>query len=559
MTRLLTVRPLSKALALLCFAQFSCSPGSEPRVDSQTNWLRACSIDAECGGLECHCGACTRPCSTVESCSGLDGATCVLAAEPGAVALCGGSNPTSPGYCIPRCSAGDCTDGASCVAGICSPLRQPTVNVTVSLSTKHQSLVGFGASISYANDELVRHPSKQAVYDAVFGELGLDVLRLRNRYGYTGDDSLSSASEVVAAATSSLGHVPVVMLTSWSPPATLKANGAPKCEGSPDTCTLAKLPNGAFDYAGFAAYWRASLDAYAAIGIVPDYIGLQNHPNWTSPASDPMEGCLFLPREGTSTVSIGGSNVSVAFPGFAEALAAVVAQLSSLTNPPRIVAPEVSGAKVVAEYAPSLDFSAVAAIGHHMYDIDPAAVDPTTFASLGDLGRQYQRPLFQTEGQAEGLGTAIQMHYALAVEGASMYLQNDLVGSALSLANNANALTSLTADSFAVQAPYHAMRHYSFFTDPGWVRVATDVANGRLLASAWLSPDEDALSVVAVNPSVTEEMLQLDLNQSTWVSSRVVRTVFDGVERSAELGALATERVVRLPSHSIVTVALRLR
>jgi glucuronoarabinoxylan endo-1,4-beta-xylanase len=489
----------------------------------------------------------------------LDGATCVPAQEAGTIALCGGSNPTSTGFCIPRCSDEDCPEGSSCLAGICGPLKEPTARITVDTSTKHQTLVGFGASISYVNDELVQHPSKQAVYEAVFGGLGLDVLRLRNRYGYAGDDNLASASEVVAAATASLGHAPKLMLTSWSPPAALKANGAPKCEGSPDTCTLVKLPDGTFDYAGYGEYWRASLDAYAAIGLRPDYIGLQNHPNWTSPASDPMEGCLFLPREGTSTVSIDGTVVSVKYPGFAEALGAVVAQLSSLGSPPMIVAPEVSGAKVLADYAPILDFSKVSALGHHMYDIDPAAVDPATFVTLGDLGRQYQRPLFQTEGQAEGLGTAVQMHYALAVEGAAVYLQNDLVGSALSLANNTTALTSLTADSFTIQAPYHAMRHYAFFTDPGWVRVATTVAAGGLLASAWLSPDEDALSVVIVNGGVTEEAAQLALDPLKWVSSQVVRTVFDGVERSAELGSLTADRVVRLPSHSITTVALRLR
>jgi hypothetical protein len=35
----------------------------------------------------------------------------------------------------------------------------------------------------------------------------------------------------------------------------------------------------------------------------------------------------------------------------------------------------------------------------------------------------------------------------------------------------------------------------------------------------------------------------------------VTRTVFDGVERSAELGRLAQSRVVRVPGRSIVTIA----
>jgi hypothetical protein len=56
-------------------------------------------------------------------------------------------------------------------------------------------------------------------------ELGLDVLRLRNRFGYTGDDDLSSAGEIVSGVAASLGREPTLLLTSWSPPATMKANG----------------------------------------------------------------------------------------------------------------------------------------------------------------------------------------------------------------------------------------------------------------------------------------------------------------------------------------------
>jgi hypothetical protein len=37
--------------------------------------------------------------------------------------------------------------------------------------------------------------------------------------------------------------------------------------------------------------------------------------------------------------------------------------------------------------------------------------------------------------------------------------------------------------------------------------------------------------------------------------ARVIRTVFNGVERSAELGVLSPERVVRLPGRAIVTIA----
>jgi hypothetical protein len=442
------------------------------------------------------------------------------------------------------------------VAGVCSPIPEPTARVAVDTSTRYQTLVGFGAAVAYVNDEIVQHPRKAALYESMFAGLGLDVLRLRNHYGYAGEENLANAGEVVNAAAQSLGHRPTILLTSWSPPAALKASGATVCSGNLDTCTLTKLPGGSFDYAGFAGHWRASLEAYQSAGVSPDYIGIQNHPNWVPGASDPMEGCKFLPAEGTEPALINGSTVEVAYPGFAEALAAVVGQLTGLASVPKIVAPEVKGVDVVAEYAPYLDFSRVDAVAHHMYDIDPTAVDSAVFTTLGALGQQYQRPLLQTEGQADGFGTAVLMHYVLAVEGASAYLQNDFVESAASLTANPMALISLSSDDFTLEPPYHAVRHYSLHTDPGWVRVAASADANNLLTSAWLSPEGNALTIVLVNAGLTELDARIDLGQYAPTISEVTRTVFDGVERSAALGALATEGVLRVPGHAMITVAL---
>src|SRR6185295_10587609 len=114
--------------------------------------------------------------------------------------------------------------------------------------------------------------------------------------------------QLVGAARTSLGRTPTIFMTSWSPPPALKASGAAVCSGNTDSCTLSKTPAGAFDYAGFGAYWRGAVDAYAAVGVVPDYIGIQNNPNWVPAPSLPGEACFFLPFEGTAPVFGGGPN-----------------------------------------------------------------------------------------------------------------------------------------------------------------------------------------------------------------------------------------------------------
>jgi hypothetical protein len=274
-------------------------------------------------------------------------------------------------------------------------------------------------------------------------------------------------------------------------------------------------------------------------------------------ATAPGEACRFLPTEGTATVSVNGSEVEVEYPGFAQALTAVVDELVGLPSPPKIAAPETSGVQGVIDYAPYLDFSRVDAISHHMYGTEPTAVDLASLASLSELGRSQDRPLFQTEVQSDGFGTAVLMHYALVVEGVSAYLQSMLAAPAASPVLDPGTLIVLDAQDFTLADPYHAMRHYALNTDPGWSRVGAASDAEDLLASAWLSPEGEALTVVLVNAGTTDQDVALDLGERAGMTSQVTRTVFEGVERSAELGTLSAEAMLRVPGHAMITVALR--
>jgi len=544
--------------AILGLLVAACSPERGPQTGSQTNWLTVCRSDAECGDVKCLCGACTTTCEAEADCGDLTGASCIPAEDSGAIALCGGCTPSHSGLCLPRCEDQECEDGTACVAGVCTPIPDPAVAVTVDGSSQYQTLIGFGASLAYSDDEIAEHAQSAALYEAMFADSGLDILRLRNRYDGDNLDDLTAASQIVEGVSQGLGQPPTMMMTAGSPPAVLKANGSRDCSGNPDTCTLVQLGDGGFDYAGFGTHWRASLDAYASVGVVPDFVTVQNNPNWIPAEGETLEACRFLPTEGTATVSVDGSDVEVPLPGLAQALEAVATELDGLASVPSIVAPEVTNYEVVAEYAPSLDFTIVDAIGHHMYGTDPAAIDDEALAALGEFAQEQDRPLLQTEMREDGLDTAILMHHVLAVEGAAAYLQNDFVTSAFSLEPDEAALIALTEEDFTIQAPYHALRHYALHTDPGWVRVAAASDTEDLLASAWLSPEEDALTVILVNAGPTELATRVDLDAEALGlpgTAEVTRTVFEGVERSAELGVLPAEGVVLVPGHSIVTVA----
>jgi hypothetical protein len=142
----------------------------------------------------------------------------------------------------------------------------------------------------------------------------------------------------------------------------------------------------------------------------------------------------------------------------------------------------------------------------------------------------------------------------------SRHLHNDFVASESTLAEDSVSLINLNEDDFSFTLPYHVMRHYARHTDVEWVRVgATTSAPDEqdLLVSAWLSPDEDARTVLLINAGVTEIDVELDGGEESPTDSEVTRTVFEGIERSAELGPLPVEGVVRVPGRAIVTVALR--
>jgi len=548
---------LNGVLTLLVGALLlGCSPKATEDGDSQTNWLEACREDSKCAsGTKCLCGVCTRSCSAASTCSNALQGSCVRANEAGAIAQCGGSPPPAPGLCLPRCDAENpCGKGQACVAGTCSPLPVASVEVNVDIETRHQDLVGFGASVAYGEGQITAHPQQASLYQAIFADLGLDLLRFRNRFAHAGDDDLTTAGELVAAGNATSGRALGIFLSSWSPPPALKANSALLCSGNVQTCTLAKT-NGVFDYAGLADHWLASLAAYAKVGLVPDYVGIQNNPNWIPSSAETLEACRFLPAEGTVSVPVGPTTVKVTYPGLAEAQTATLAAFSTLANRPKLLAPETSDFGSVADYLPSLDPAKTDALAHQLYGVNPAAVDLDALAAMGKLVSQYGRPVFVTEMQADGFGTALMIHYATVVEGAAAYLQAALTGPVSGPLTNTQALVGIDQATFRLQDPYHAMRHFAGHTDPGWTRIEAAAANSGLLVSAWLSPSGQDLTLVLINTRTVELSAQLKL-PGEWSTSDVTRSVFSGVERSTALGALSGQGVLRMPPESVVTVAL---
>jgi uncharacterized protein YkwD len=116
------------AAAVLLFSVTHCGDPERPSpsVGTNSNWLTACSSDADCGVTHCRCGACSLACASDADCSTLSGARCASGVDPAAATACSTDTAAaSAGICLPRCTPGGCTEQQSCVAGGCVPSAVP--------------------------------------------------------------------------------------------------------------------------------------------------------------------------------------------------------------------------------------------------------------------------------------------------------------------------------------------------------------------------------------------------------------------------------------------------
>lgn len=545
---------LGGAIGVLLLSISSCHTGSSsPDVSSQTNWLKACEKPADCEEFDCICGICTTSCKGSSDCKDLTGASCIAKGEPGTIAACDGK-PAETGMCLPSCDDQACSDGTTCIAGTCVGARESTSTVTIDPSTKYQSLIGFGASVTGNEDTIVDHPEKDAIFDAMFSESGFEMIRFGNQFDGDTELDLTATSEIISEAESRLGFDPLLFMTSNGPPAALKANGDRLCANADVDCTLVRDAEGEFDYAGFAEHWRASLEAYEAAGIHPDYVSIQNNADYVPGNDEPQEACRLLGSESTISVLTPDGLVDAEFAGYSEAMAAVSAAVGTLPESYSFSGPEVGSVVMVDQYTDSLEFAD--SVSFHLYLANPDEQLITQLESLRNAAEAAGKPVLQSGMSAEGLDTAVLTQMSLTHANASAYLQQTFVGD--ESAEDANHLIGVNDKTFVKLPAYYALSHFARSTERGWNRVHATLNSSGVLSSAWMPPEEDAITIILVNPTTEPQNIELGLlgsYASLLDSATVVRTVFDGVERAVDLGELSNARVVRVPGNSIVTVA----
>jgi glucuronoarabinoxylan endo-1,4-beta-xylanase len=449
-------------------------------------------------------------------------------------------------------------------AGACGSAPDPVnVSVAVDTSVTHQTLIGFGAATAFQSNLLAGRTDD--IFQVLFVDSGLDILRLGNWYQNQGQStntttafSDNNAVQIVQKATAARGGTPPkILMSSWTPPGYLKSNGVTR----PPFGSGASVPagtliesGGAYAYADFGDWWARSLQAYAAAGVVPDWISLQNEPDFYTPQ---WETCVFGATEGATVAGIPAA-------GYGQALDAVAGAIAGagLTSPPVMLGPEPTGIgnNNVQHYLDGLDTSKLGGIAHHMYGSTSDNPAPDSLeGAMRDVARSGEvenLPTFMTEYQPNAptmFDTAWLINNALTVENVSVYLWWELIWSDQTPETGLVSIAGGSATApYTINDLYYALKHFARWTDPGWVRVDATSSVSSVRASAFVSPDGSSLTLVLLNTDSKDHLVSVDPGGFAFGTFAVYRTSGDS-ERAAPVTP-ESDGSITLPSRAIATV-----
>lgn len=411
-------------------------------------------------------------------------------------------------------------------------------SASINIDTRYQVLEGFGAAGGWYDGNLFYYsePTRTNLFNTLFGNLGLDIYRVRNTYGYD-SDYITRAAQIIQAANTSLGHPIRVMNSSWGPPAYLKSNDDHENGG-----TLKKDSYGNYRYADFAQWWRDSLTAWSNAGVNTYYLNMQNEPQWSAD----WVTCLWDPTENSTRA------------GYKQGFAALYANLNTMPNRPKLLAPESASLGGTAAYLNALDSSDMSNVygyAHHLYDGSADNPDQLVSAMTTFKNQYNDKPIFQTEYSSGSVDTwtnamnlAMLMNNCLTVENVAAYVYWDLFW------GSPSGLVSLTTPNYTINPVYYAFKHFSYFTDPNWQRVAASSDTSALRMSAFINPENNQLSVILINIS-TESDITLTFNPfgNFEVSSGSIYRS-SSAENCVLVGSYSGS--VLLPRYSITTIVL---
>ena len=439
---------------------------------------------------------------------------------------------------------------------------------TVNPDTTFQTIGGFGCAYTWYSDWLFKGKKIDEALDAFFQEGGMSVLRFKNEYEYDRPDYASNAETMkkyydgACERLAKIGEKPIILMCCWSPATYLKEGGDRSGNAS-----LRKNDKGEYCYEEYGEWWAEAVEYYRNYGIAVDYVSIQNEVDF---APD-YDGCTFA-REETDTQASYAKAYLAVYRAFRERFG---------DEAPIMIAPETMSCvatDMLGYVRPIIDAcpESIGGIAHHLYvggegDGDTNTVSPTSFVSHFMETQQFlgEYPLWQTEYYiGHAIDTALLINNCLVYERANYYLYwSGPWADECSTFENTYLCGTYWSNNdwkndhgWRLTADYYAMRHFSEYIRPGYVRIQSLTNDAGIASSAYLSQDGNRMVCILIN-STDEERDYVIAPDRECDSSVIFQSVF-GLECENEddcyqcLGALPEDRIMTLPAYSVTTIVM---
>ena len=428
-----------------------------------------------------------------------------------------------------------------------APVTKYTSKITVKPATTYQEMIGFGGALTWYSDRVVSSSKKKEIYQLMFQDLGMDILRLKNWYyplNYpenkspetmltTGDKTMFNATNTFYQKAKQYNPNIKVLLSSWGPPPALKSNNHLR-EG-----TLKKDANG-YMYDEFATYWSDILDH---IAFDPDYISIQNEPGYTNPG---WTTASWSPTE-TTTLA-----------GYSEAFDAVYHKIKDRPNLPIMIGPESENIPAFLSFAQVLKNKAHAPIyAYHPYNFNSGTQISQTTSLLNEIRTRFgDKPNIMTEySTMSWFKTARFIHQNLKQANTSGYIYWELVWGDANTKDQAMIYVD-GSGNYTVNPFYYVVKHFSKFIDEGHRRVEVSSTTSALEVTGYMHPNQNQLTLVIINPESRSIEYQLEVENKTVKRVKGYQTVEGDFFK--DLGSLAADKAIKVPASSITTLVLDL-
>lgn len=416
-------------------------------------------------------------------------------------------------------------------------------------SEKFQKMIGFGGALTWYSDRIVTSPKSEEIYQLIFEDLGMDVLRLMNWYypsDYPNNKSPESmvslpydsdyktmfqATNTFYKKAKSYNSDIRVLLSSWGPPSTLKSNDNLR-EG-----TLKKREEGSFLYNVYAEYWNDILDH---IDFSPDYISIQNEPGYTNPD---WITCEWGPQETTS------------LPAYSKAFDSVYFKIKDRPNVPVMIGPEAENLNAFNGFASTLrDKEHCPVYAFHPYNFNRNSSMEEVASGMSSLFDGFgDKPNIMTEFSGMSwMNTARIIYQTLVHANTSGYIYWETVWNS---PDQAMIFIDRTG-AYTITPFYYVMKHFSKYISENYIRIDVDPRIAYVEAVGFMSPDEKNITIVLINPE------KVTLDYELTLPSGNIREVngFQSVEGDyfKRMEDLGSGSFIPVPGQSVTTLDIRL-